>query len=129
MEFEPRFYKTEDHDIIFGQIYGEDVETLECEKGKLVYMEPNTSEGAGEKHKPVISCRGSKITVSVGEIHHPMTREHNIGWVYLLTNQGGHRKLLKPDTEPVVEFAMAEGEQPRAAYAYCNLHGFWRTEI
>ena len=30
---------------------------------------------------------------------------------------------------PEVKFALAEGEAPVAAWAYCNLHGLWKTVI
>lgn len=27
------------------------------------------------------------------------------------------------------EFVLSEGDEAVAAYAYCNLHGFWKAEI
>ncbi len=58
-----------------------------------------------------------------------MSQEHHIAWVYLQTSKGGQRKDLDPTAEPVVTFALTEDEQPVAVYAYCNLHGLWKTEI
>lgn len=49
-------------------------------------------------------------------------------WVYLQTDKGGQRKCLEIGKAPVVTFALAD-EKPVAAYAYCNLHGLWKTEI
>lgn len=91
-------------------------------------MKANTSEGAAEKHLPVMEVRGNTVTVKVGSVFHPMTEEHSIAWVYLETKEGCQRKNLPPTGEPVAVFALAEGDAPVAAYAYCNLHGFWKTD-
>ena len=89
---------------------------------------PNTVEAAGEKHKPVIAVEGSTVTVTVGSVAHPMTDAHLIQWVVLETEQGVQRKTLTADAEPKAVFALAEGDKVVAAYAYCNLHGLWKTE-
>ena len=36
---------------------------------------------------------------------------------------------LAADSAPTVTFALTEGDKPVAAYAYCNLHGLWKTEV
>lgn len=92
-------------------------------------LEPNTSEGASEKHLPVIDVDGCHVSVSVGSTHHPMTEEHSISWVFLQTKAGQVMRIpLTADCEPVAHFTLEEGDSPRAAYAFCNLHGFWKTE-
>jgi superoxide reductase len=55
-----------------------------------------------------------------------MTEEHHIEWICLQTKQGRQRKALKPGERPVREFALVEGDEVVAAYAYCNLHGLWK---
>lgn len=92
-------------------------------------LDSSTAEGAGEKHLPVVEKTGQKITVKVGSVYHPMTQEHSIGWVFLETEKGGQIVRLDPEGTPEAEFYLAEGEQPVAAYAYCNLHGLWKMEI
>ena len=89
---------------------------------------PNTVVAAGEQHKPVIAVEGSTVTVTVGSVAHPMTDAHLIQWVVLETEQGVQRKTLTADAEPKAVFALAEGDKVVAAYAYCNLHGLWKTE-
>ena len=32
-----------------------------------------------------------------------------------------------PGEKPEVTFALAEGDEAEAAYAYCNLHGLWKN--
>ena len=89
----------------------------------------NTSDGAQEKHLPKVSVNDGEISVEVGDVHHPMTQEHSITWVYLLTQKGGQRKCLQVGEPPVVSFRLTDDDKPVAAYAYCNLHGLWKTEI
>ena len=96
-------------------------------------LSPNTAEStaaAGEKHLPVVETNGQKVTVKVGSIFHPMTEEHNIGWVSLSTKNGRtYRAQMAPGQEPAVHFTLEEGDAPKAAYAFCNLNGFWKTTV
>ena len=95
----------------------------------MVELVPNTSDGAGEKHVPVVKVEGNKVTVQVGEVLHPMLEAHYIGFVILETDKGYQKHDLNPGEQPVAVFALAEDEKPVAAYEYCNLHGFWKTEL
>ena len=92
-------------------------------------MTPNTSDGAHEKHVPVVTVEGNIVTARVGEVDHPMLPEHFIEWIALETSQGAQRKVLNPGEAPVLTFALAEGETPLAAYEHCNLHGLWMKEL
>lgn len=89
---------------------------------------PGTVDASKEKHIPVVSVEGSTVTVTVGSVLHPMLPEHFIEWIYLQTENGGQRRILKAGDAPEAEFNTA-GDRPVAAYAYCNLHGLWKTEI
>ena len=90
---------------------------------------PNTVDAAGEKHKPVVTVEGSTVAVVVGSVAHPMTDAHLIQWVVVETEQGVQRKELAANAEPKAVFTVAEGDKVVAAYAYCNLHGLWKTEV
>ena len=59
-------------------------------KDTLPYDEliPNTSDGAGEKHVPVISINDTTVTVSVGSVMHPMLEAHYITLVAIETING-----------------------------------------
>ena len=92
-------------------------------------LEPNTSEGAHEKHLPVIKIKGSTVRVEVGSAEHPMLDAHYIQWIMLETNLGRARRVLAPGSAPKACFRLVEGEKPVAAYEYCNLHGYWKKEI
>lgn len=92
-------------------------------------MDPNTTDAAQEKHVPVVTVDGNKVTVKVGSAEHPMMEEHHIAFIILETDKGVQRKALDHTGKPEAVFALAEGEKPVAAYEYCNLHGFWKAEI
>ena len=89
---------------------------------------PNTVEASGEKHIPAVRIEGENVIVNVGSVNHPMQDVHYIEWVQLVTENGSQRRMLKPGQEPNVVFHLA-GEKPLAVYAYCNLHGLWKTEL
>ncbi len=100
-----------------------------CCGAKMKELVPGTSDGATEKHVPVIEVSGNTVTVSVGSVAHPMAEEHYIQWIALETKEGNQRKLLKPGEEPKAVFAITETDEVVAAYEYCNLHGLWKAEM
>ena len=98
-----------------------------CCGEKMHLLEPNTVEASGEKHIPVAVLENGIVEVNVGSVNHPMAEEHFIQWVYLLTDKGGSRKNLVPGSDPKVKFVLGD-EKPIAVYAYCNLHGLWKSD-
>lgn len=98
-----------------------------CCGDKMQELTPNTTEAAREKHLPVITRSGETVTVKVGSVPHPMAEEHHIEWIILETKQGYQKKDLKPGEKPEAVFALTGGDEVVAAYAYCNLHGLWKT--
>lgn len=114
-------------------ICGKVVEVLEDSKvpvmccGKpMEEMTANTSDGAVEKHVPVVANDNGMITISVGSTLHPMTEEHYIAWISVITNKKELFFQLKPLDEPVVHFNLDDSEEVIEVYAYCNLHGLWK---
>ena len=99
-----------------------------CCGEKMEVLVPNTVEASGEKHIPVVILEGSKVIVNVGSVDHPMVAEHFIEWVDVETENGGYRKDLHPDSAPHVEFELGN-DKAVAVYAYCNLHGLWKTDL
>ena len=88
---------------------------------------PGTTDAAVEKHVPVYEVTGNIVTVSIGSVADPMIEEHYIEWVALQTKAGNQRKALTPGSEPKVSFALTDGDEVVAVYAYCNLHGLWKS--
>ena len=90
---------------------------------------PGHADASAEKHVPVIRVRDQEVTVRIGSLPHPMTEEHAIEWVSLQTRCGNQRKGLKTGDEPEVCFRICEGDEVKAAFAYCNLHGLWKADM
>ena len=125
---ELKFYICEHCGNIVEKIHDAGVPVVCCGQN-MTELVPGTVEASLEKHVPAVRVEGNVVKVEVGSVAHPMAEEHYIPWVYLQTSVGGQRKDLVPGAAPVVDFALVEGEKPVAVYAYCNLHGLWKTEI
>ena len=100
-----------------------------CCGEKMHELVPCSTQAAVEKHMPVYKIDGNNVFVTVGENAHPMQEEHYIQWVALVSKQGLQVKNLKPDQNPDVCFALSDGDEVEAVYAYCNLHGLWVAQL
>ncbi len=111
-----KFYKLEDQIIISDKALtvGEE-------------LTANTTDGAFEKHVPVIKVIGEIVTVKVGSVEHPSLDAHYIEWIVLVTETGFQMKWLKPGMEPEAVFKVTD--KPVAAFEYCNLHGLWKAAV
>lgn len=133
--------------------------TLECCGQTMTKLVANSTDAAKEKHVPVVIQDGRKLKVSVGSIAHPMTADHFIEWIAFVTNGKVEMTYLKPGKEPKAEFNYYSSEEKVAfngtddddvpncegqpcnfvytdcpinkgtVYAYCNLHGLWKTDL
>ncbi len=91
-------------------------------------MRANDTDGAKEKHVPQVVVDGSTVHVKVGEVAHPMTPEHLIAFIVLVTEKGYQIAPLTAQDAPEATFALVAGDAPVKAYEYCNLHGLWVKE-
>ncbi|MFH1081268.1 MAG: desulfoferrodoxin family protein [Pseudomonadota bacterium] len=115
----------------------------------------NVEDTCEEQHIPKYTIKGgfanNAVEVRIGRTDHVMTEEHHIEWVYMYTFQGGQLKYLHATQEPKVTFAMADEDafvycdrpvckmgrdhcmfqckRDLIVYAYCNLHGLWKTRM
>ena len=95
------------------------------------------TDGAYEKHVPVVECVDGGFRVRVGSVDHPMADDHHIEWIELLTPCGVMRRELRPRDKPEAVFLIDVttacgravgpcGQGDVETRAYCNLHGLWR---
>ena len=101
---------------------------LVCCGEEMAEYVPNTVDAAAEKHVPVIEVEGSVVTVTVGEVEHPMAEEHFIQFILLETEQGSQAIQLKPGDAPQAKFELHADDKPVRVFAHCNLHGLWVAE-
>lgn len=111
---------------IIAYVKSSGVDVMCCGE-KMSEIIPGTSDGAAEKHVPVIAVDGNKVSVTVGSVAHPMLPEHHIEWISILTKEGHQRKELKAGDEPKAEFVLTDSDEVVAAYEYCNLHSLWKA--
>ncbi|MDR1951792.1 MAG: desulfoferrodoxin [Bacteroidales bacterium] len=102
-----------------------------CCGEKMQELVPNTVEASVEKHLPVVEKFDDyALKIEVGSAPHPMTEEHHIAFVYIETEEGGEYIMLNvPDGNPKAEFCICCKGKFVAVYAYCNLHGLWKTAL
>ena len=98
-----------------------------CCGQKMTEIVPGSVDAAAEKHVHVWTVEGNTVKVKVGEVAHPMLPEHYIEWVSLQSKCGNQRKQLRPGDAPEVSFALTDGDEVEAVYAYCNLHSLWKA--
>ena len=99
-------------------------EELSC---GLVELVAGSVDASQEKHVPVVTKKCKQVKVDVGSVAHPMSAEHYIEFVAIETAQGYQIKYLSPESVPVVNFSLTDGDTFVRAYAYCNLHGLWNS--
>lgn len=92
-------------------------------------LKANTVDAAHEKHVPVISREGDQVTVKVGDVPHPMTKEHYILCIEVIKGQSIYRHdLIEGDTVAEATFCIPDDGTELIARAYCNLHGLWSSK-
>ena len=117
------------------EVCGNIIEVLQGGAGQLVccgksmiLLKENTVDAALEKHVPIIEeIEGeNRVRIKVGSVEHPMTEEHYIEWIEIITEDRMLRKFLNPGEKPEKEFTIRAGTF--TARAYCNLHGLWKSK-
>jgi superoxide reductase len=102
--------------------------TLSCCGAEMKELVPNTTDAAVEKHVPVIERAGNKVTVKVGAVPHPMTKEHYILFVELIAGDKVLRHDFKEGDSAAEAVFFVDENVSLTAREYCNLHGFWATK-
>lgn len=123
-----KFYMSENYANIVTKLTSNGAPLLVDGK-EMTLIQPGSVDAAVEKHVPAVSVEGNLVRVNVGTVNHPMTEEHYIPWISLETSHGAQIRWLQPTDAPAVSFLLAEGEEAKAVYAYCNLHGLWKADL
>lgn len=115
------------------EVCGNIVEVVHAGDGELVccgqpmkLMQEGVSDGATEKHVPVIEKWNKGYHVKVGSARHPMEEKHHIEWIELIADGQVLRRYLTPDDEPEAFFDEVAADAV-SAREYCNLHGLWKA--
>jgi superoxide reductase len=118
-------------DVYKCEVCGNIVEVLHAGAGELVCcgqpmkrMKENTTDGAKEKHVPVVEKVAGGVMVKVGSVPHPMEEKHYIEWIEIIADGKAYRQFLAPGQVPEAIF-LTEATNITAR-EYCNLHGLWK---
>lgn len=103
-----------------------DINHMMCCGQKMELMVANTQDAAVEKHVPVYEKVEDEIVVKVGEVDHPMEKDHYIMWVAQVNDNQVSRVTLYPEQGISVRFKYIPNS---TIYAYCNKHGLWKVEV
>lgn len=121
-------------------ICGNIVEVLHEGAGELVccgqpmdLQEEKSKDEGMEKHVPVTEelpanvCQGKDgVLIKIGEVDHPMEKEHYIEWIEITTDDGKiGKRFLTPEDKPQAEFYTRK--EVVEVRCYCNVHGLWKS--
>lgn len=99
--------------------------SLVCCGQEMKLLVENTTDAATEKHVPVIEKIEGGYKITIGEVEHPMTEDHYIEWIQLLTENEVYSKFLNPGEKP--EAVFKTNALKVTTREYCNLHGNWKN--
>lgn len=109
------------------EVYQESDGVLACHDHPMKLLVAGSSDGATEKHVPVIEKTDEGYLVKIGSAPHPMLPEHYIEFIEIMTDDGRvGRKYLSPGDKPEAQFHC----KSKIVYAreYCNIHGLWESK-
>ena len=101
--------------------------TPDCCGAAMKRVKPKSGDAGREKHTPIVLVNGERVTVTVGEVAHPMEEDHFIGFAVLENGRGFDVKELQTNGYPVAQFLLNEDEEAGRVYAWCNKHGLWKA--
>jgi len=108
-------------------------EVLDAGAGEMVccgepmkLLRENSTDGAKEKHVPVIEEVSGGVKVKVGSAPHPMEEKHFIEWIEVIAGAKAYRKFLRPGEAPEAMFELKAADIERTR-EYCNIHGLWKA--
>ena len=97
-----------------------------CEK-EMTKLKAQTEDYTVEKHVPMVKEKEEGIKVIVGSTLHPMTGDHHIVFIEVLTKDNKvYRADLEVTGEPEAKFPVKE-EDIDIVREYCNIHNLWKA--
>ena len=119
-----RFYRCPHCGNIITKVEDSGVPVICCGE-KMQELIPNDKDATVEKHVPFVEIQDGKLIVKVGEVEHPMSEDHYIMWIALVSDKSLDIHFLKPMEKPITSFPIVDDY---VIYEYCNFHGLWKKE-
>lgn len=108
------------------EIIEKNSDNLTCCGKQLQKMSVNSIDASLEKHVPVYEKVEDEIVVRVGEIEHPMQKDHYIMWIAQVSENRITKVTLYPEQGTDTRFKYIANSK---LYAYCNKHGLWTSTV
>ena len=100
---------------------------LVCCGKEMALLDENKKEGAGEKHMPVLTkLDNNTYKVVIGEVEHPMTTEHYIEYIEVITDKNERLTVFLKDKPEAI---FKTDNKIKSVSSYCNLHGIWTLDL
>ena len=99
---------------------------ISCCGEEMVEVKANTVDAAKEKHIPSCEVEKGTVEVTIGEVIHPMDKDHYIEFVIAEYKDSMLKYDFVPGMDPICYFDYEKGMK---IYAYCNKHGLWMKEL
>lgn len=96
---------------------------IECCDEEMEILIPNKTDASFEKHVPNIKKEGNELIITV---NHVMEENHYITLITYKSEKMEITKYFAPFETPELKVPY---EGKAKAYAYCNLHSIWETDI
>ena len=113
---------------VIEKLYDSSVPVVCCGK-PMEELKAGVTDAALEKHVPVCEVKDGRLTVKVGSVEHPMTKEHYIAFIIAKAGETVMRRELTPEDKPEAEFCLNGYHGNVEVYEYCNLHGLWKADL
>ena len=107
-------------------IVNEGSPTLVCCGQSMSLLVAQTSGEKAPVHLPVVVPNGENTIIKIGSEPHPMTSEHFISFIEVVTKDGKTCRAKLTD-KPEAAFNI-KAEDITTVFEYCNLHGLWMLE-
>ncbi len=100
---------------------------ISCCNEPMKKLEAQTEDYTVEKHVPMVEEADDGVKVIVGSTLHPMTEEHHIVFIEVLTKDNKvYRADLDATGEPEAKFPV-KAENIALVREYCNIHDLWKA--
>lgn len=125
---EVKFYRCNHCGNIAVKVFDSGVPLVCCGE-EMELLVADSQDAALEKHVPDVNVIGDRVHVNIGSVDHPMIEEHYIQFICLVTENSYEIHPLQPGDAPACDFVIGDGEVAKTVYAYCNIHGLWKTDL
>ena len=100
--------------------------SLVCCGQPMERMKVKEKGEGSEYHVPELKRRDGFLYVNVGSKPHPQSDDHHIKFIVFVTKQTVRRSDIKSNSMATAVFTDKDHGD---VYAYCSIHGLWKTSF